>query len=331
MEQHHIHSRSYQSRLLNLLLRTAVKPVLTSGRFDPARSGEWLDRFMGGRKTTPGIEWSFVDNGAVKGEWHRPERPASTRSSILYIHGGGYFMGSARAYRSLTSRLAKLANAPVFSLDYRLAPEHPFPAAVEDAIAAYYWLLDQKVDPRGLVVAGDSAGAGLCLALIHALKKEQAALPARLMVFSPWTDLAATGTSLHENSHGCALFNAATVEKAAAYYLRGGDALSPLASPLYGDLKGFPPLHIYVSDSEAIRDDSLRLAEKAEAAGVQVTLNIWHRQVHAWPAFYPLLPEAELCLEDIADQARELEEELNPVVVPLIPRRRQQRASRPRP
>lgn len=321
MEQHHIHSRSYQSRLLNLFLRTTIKPALTSGRFDPARSGAWLDRIMQGRKMAQGVECSIVDNGRVKGEWLRPPRASSARANVLYIHGGGYFMGSAQAYRGLTSRLAELARAPVFSLDYRLAPEHPFPAAVEDAVAAYEWLLQQRVNPEGMVVAGDSAGGGICLALIHALKERSMQLPARLTLFSPWTDLATTGASLHENSRGCALFNALTVEKAAAYYLRGGDPYSPLASPLHGDLKDFPPMHIHVSDSEAIRDDSLRLAHKAELAGVEVTLSIWHRQVHAWPAFYPLLPEAEYCLEELADCVRDLEEELNPVVVPLRPRR----------
>lgn len=323
MEQHYIHSRSAQSRLLNLLLRTAIKPALTSGRFDPARSGAWLDRVMQGRKIARGVECSAVDNGTVKGEWLRPPRSKSARASILYLHGGGYFMGSARAYRGLTSRLAQLARAPVFAPDYRLAPEHAFPAAVDDAVAAYQWLLRQRIDPEGMVVAGDSAGGGLCLALIHALKERTITLPARLTLFSPWTDLAATGASLQENSRGCALFNAQTVQKAAAYYLRGGDPYSPLASPLYGDFTGFPPLQIHVSDSEAIRDDSLRLAEKAERAGVAVTLSIWHRQVHAWPAFYPLLPEAEYCLEELADCARDLEEALNPVVVPLRPRRQQ--------
>lgn len=329
MEQQHIHSRSHQSRLLNLFLRIAVKPILTSGRFDPVRSAQWLDRLMRGRRSAAGIECSVLSTGAVNGEWHRPMRPISTRVTIMYIHGGGYFTGSARAYRAVTTRLAKLASAPVFSVDYRLAPEHPFPAAVDDVVAAYHWLLQQKTHSRGLIVAGDSAGGGLCLALIHALQQKDAELPARLVLFSPWTDLAVTGDSV-EASQGCALFDAGTVKKAADYYLRGGDASSPLASPLYGDFRGFPPMNIYVSDSEAIRDDSWRLAQKAEQAGVEVKLNIWHRQVHAWPVFYPLLPEAELCLEEVADLAKDLEEELNPVVVPLKPRSRLRGEGRPR-
>lgn len=327
MEQQNIHSRSHQSRLLNLVLRIAAKPALTSGRFDPARAGQWLERLMSKRKTAADIECNPLSAGTVKGEWQRPRRPISTRVSIMYIHGGGYFMGSARAYRAVTTHLARLASAPLFSVDYRLAPDHPFPAAVEDVVAAYHWLLQQKVDPRGLIVAGDSAGGGLCLALMHALQQEGAALPARLVLFSPWADLTATSASLAD-SRGCVLFDADTVRNAASYYLRGGDATSPLASPLYGEFGGFPPMNIYVSDSETIRDDSWRLAQKAEQAGVEVKLNIWHQQVHAWPVFYPLLPEAGLCLEEVADLAKELEEEINPVVVPLKPRS-QRRSQRP--
>lgn len=328
MQQQHIHTRSYQSRLLNFFLRTTVKPALTSGRFDPARSGQWLERAMLNRKNAAGIECTTVASGEVRGEWQRSNRAANSRACIMYIHGGGFFIGSARSYRAITTHLAKLTDAPVFSLDYRLAPEHPYPAAVDDALAAYQWLIQQKIDPRGLTLVGDSAGGNLCLSLIHALKEKGIDLPAQLMLFSPWADLTASAASL-EDSHGCALFNAGTVKRAAAYYLRGADAAAPLASPLRGDLSNFPPLYIYVSDSEAIRDDSLRLAEKAQRAGVEVTLNIWHRQVHAWPAFYPLLPEAELCLEEVAEQVRDLEEELNPVVIPLAPRRQMQ-AGRPR-
>lgn len=304
IERHVVKSRSFRSRLLSGFLRVSVKPVLTSKYYSPTRSRARLERVMGRRQAATGVTVEAVDGSATKGEWQMPANVSC--GVVLYLHGGGYMVGSPKVYRSVTTRLAHLSGARIFSLDYRLAPEHPFPAAVEDAIAAYHWLLNQQLDPAKLALAGDSAGGGLSLALIHALKKEQLPLPAGVFLFSPYADLLATGRSTEENSQRCAMFNGPAVLRAAEIYLQGQDGTSALASPLYGDFSGFPPLWIYVSDSEVVRDDGVRIAEKADAAGVNVRLNMWHGQPHAWPAFYPLLPEANRCLEEVASAVRHL-------------------------
>lgn len=303
LKQQHVGTRSLRSRLLSTFLRYTVKPILTSKYYNPVRSRSRLERTMGKRKPAEGVSITEIDTGSVKGEWHTPEESRSN-ACIFYLHGGGYLVGSPRVYRSVTTRLAQLSGARVFSLDYRLAPEHPFPAAIDDALSAYQWLMAEGIDPATIVLAGDSAGGGLSLALIHTLKNRQLPLPAAACVFSPYADLLVTGESLKENSKSCAMFDGPAVARAASFYLQGQHGSSPLASPLYGDFSGFPPLSIYVSDSEAVRDDGIRLAEKADKAGVAVQLSIWKQQPHAWPAFYPLLPEADHCLQELAQTAR---------------------------
>lgn len=305
IERHVVRSRSFKSKLLNVFLRFTVKPMLTSKYYNPGRSRARLERTMGKRKVAEGVAITEVDDAPVKGEWQIPAKGLSC-ACILYLHGGGYMVGSPKVYRSVTTRLAQLSGARVFSLDYRLAPEHPFPAAPDDALAAYQWLLDQGVAPATLVLAGDSAGGGLSLALIHALKDRHLPLPAGAFVFSPYADLLATGQSVKENSRRCSMFDGPAVSRAAELYLQGQDGSSPLASALNGDFSDFPPLWIYVSDSEVVRDDGIRIAEKADAAGVTVRLNVWNGQPHAWPAFYPLLPEADRCWKEVASVIRHM-------------------------
>ncbi|MCW8195877.1 alpha/beta hydrolase [Proteobacteria bacterium 005FR1] len=305
LERQVFENPSLRSRLLSAVLRRTLKRALTRQNYDPQKSRERLERGIPERKTARRVQVEEVRHPEIKGEWEVPETIESP-VCILYLHGGGYMMGSPRQYRGVTSRLAQLAGARLFSLDYRLAPEHPFPAPVEDALTAYRWLLAQGYAPEQLVLAGDSAGGGLALALIHALKKADEALPAAAFVFSPYADLLATGDSVWENNERCAMFNGKSIPQAAAIYLQGQDACSPLASPLYGDFDGFPPLWIHVSDMEIVRDDGIRIAEKADRAGVDVHLRIWKDQPHAWPAFYPLLPEADRCLRDVATAISQL-------------------------
>lgn len=292
-------SRSLRSRLLCGFLRYAVKPRLSSERYDLSRSRQGLERSMSKRRVPADVRITPVNHPAIRGEWQTPS--STSDRCILYLHGGGYAVGSPRVYRGMTARLAELAGARVFALDYRLAPEHPFPAALEDAVNAYEWLLGQGIEPAHLSVAGDSAGGGLALAMLLRLRDSQRPLPASAVVFSPFADMLATGRSVRENSERCSMFNGAAVPRAASVYLQGQDGCSPLASPVYGDYRGLPPLAIYVSDSEVLRDDGCRVAEKADKAGVSVQLNIWKNQPHAWPAFYPLLPEAEQCLRETGD------------------------------
>lgn len=294
-----IKRRSLRSRIISQVLRWRLKPKLTSENFDPPRFRRWLDREMGSRSTQPGVQITAAEDAPVPGEWSIPEG-APEGECLLYLHGGGYLFGSPRSYRQFVTRFAHRAGMRLFTPDYRLAPEYPFPAAVDDALATWRWLLDKGIPASSIVLAGDSAGGGLSLALIHALKDLGLPLPAAVITLSPYSDLLTTGESLESNTDSCVMFSADGIRRAAETYLAGSDGSSPLASPLYGDFTGFPPLLVYVSDTEALRDDSLRVAERATEAGVAVDLRVWHAQPHVWPIFYPLLPEADRTIAEMA-------------------------------
>ena len=213
---------------------------------------------------------------------------------LMYLHGGGYQLGSPATLRHLIGLLSAGASARVLSVAYRLAPEHPFPAAVEDALAAYRWLLaGQGRNPRRIAIAGDSSGGGLALGTLVALRDAGEALPVAAAVISPWTDLALTGESLRTRAEAEVMVKPAGMAETVALYLNGADPRHPYASPLYADLRGLPPILIHVGDAEVILDDSTRFADRAKAAGVDVTLEVWDEMPHVWHAFAGLLPEAD--------------------------------------
>jgi acetyl esterase/lipase len=216
---------------------------------------------------------------------------------MVYLHGGGYVACSPRTHRPITAAFARLGFR-VFAPEYRLAPEHVFPAAVEDACAVFRALLLQTGSP--LVVAGDSAGGGLALALMIALRDSGEQLPAGAAVFSPWTDLAASGESLKANNSCCAMFYGEDIGPTARLYLGDTDPYHPLASPLYASLTNIPPVLIHVGAKEVLLDDSLRLAEKARDAGVHAELKIWPAVPHAWQLFPFLMPEARQSITEAA-------------------------------
>ena len=232
--------------------------------------------------------------GGIAGEW--VEGPGTADATLLYLHGGGYFACSAETHRPITVAYAQ-QGFRVFAANYRLAPESPFPAALEDALSVYRALL---ADGRPPLISGESAGGGLTLATLLSLRAEGTALPAAAALFSPWTDLAATGASLRTNDRRCAMFFGADIGKAALRYIGGGDARNPLISPLYADLAGLPPLLIHVGSDEVLLDDSTRLAERARAAGVAVELKIWPVVPHAWQLAYPQVPESRQSLREAA-------------------------------
>lgn len=222
--------------------------------------------------------------------WAERERESPV---LLFLHGGGYLCCSPETHRSLVGSLVRRMRGTAWVPRYRLAPEHPYPAALEDALASYRHLLDaESVVPSRLIVAGDSAGGGLALALVHALKAEQLPLPAAVVTFSPWTDLAATGDSLDENSDRCAMFAGDTIRRAARLYVGAADPRLPTLSPLYGDFAGFPPLLVHASRDEVLRDDAVRVVERARAAGVAVDFRLWARVPHGWQFLPAVLPEA---------------------------------------
>jgi acetyl esterase/lipase len=244
-----------------------------------------------------------VQQGPVRGEWLVP-RAIRSEGVLLYLHGGGFISGSAALFRLISVRLCELLGARVFSLDYRLAPEHPFPAAIEDAVAGYRWLLKNGVSPRDIVVAGESAGGGLAFSLLLALRGDGGPLPAGVVVMSPWTDMEGSGESVVKNAATCVMCGE-NIPALAALYLHGQPARAPLASPIYADLAGFPPVLLQVSGSELLLDDARRMYQNAQAAGVRSRLSIYPGQPHGWHILYGVLPEATTACREAAEFVRE--------------------------
>lgn len=286
---------SPQAHLADLFVRANIRRRL-GGMEDVTR----IRAVLGGGTLLPapaGIRFRPDRLGGVPGEWAEGRDPA--RAALLYLHGGGFVACSPRTHRPLTGWFAR-HGFRVFAPEYRLAPEHPFPAAVEDSVAAWHGLVAREGTPDGVAVAGDSAGGTLALAMMLRSRDAGSALPCAAALFSPGTDLAGTGASLRENARRDAMFRPEGLRHLAAAYLGGADPRTPLASPLYGDLAGLPPLLLHAGEREVLRDDSVRLAERARAAGVAVELEIWPVVPHAWQFAYAFVPEARRSLERAA-------------------------------
>nr|QRD81044.1 lipolytic protein [uncultured bacterium] len=243
----------------------------------------------------PPVEGVQVEPVTVAGrpaEWvARPGAPAEP--ALLYLHGGAYVLGSPATHRRLTSALALATGARVLALDYRLAPEHPYPAAVDDAVAAWRWLVEREgLAPEQLGIAGDSAGGGLAVATMVAARDAGLPLPAAAALLSPWVDLEGRGESVRTRAAADPMLDAGRMPAITAMYLAGQDPRAPLASPIHADLRGLPPLLIHAGDREILLDDAVRLAERARDAGVDVTCEVWPEMIHVWHFFTGLAPEA---------------------------------------
>lgn len=249
---------------------------------------------------TRGVRIEPVSRGPVRGEWVTADASDSDLGALLYLHGGGYVACSPATHRPITGALARLAGRRVFSLDYRLAPEHRFPAALDDAVAAYRWLLEQGTPASSVVLAGDSAGGGLVLATLVRIREEGWPPPACAACFSPWTDLAATGESVRLNGGRCARLRPDNIAAFARLYLGDTPARHPYASPLYADLSRLPPLLVQVGAQELLLDDARRVHAKIQAAGGASTLQIFDGVFHAWHILDPILPEARQALHQAA-------------------------------
>lgn len=264
---------------------------------------EW-EAFAAQAVLPPGITIEPVDVAGRMGEW--VSSPHATTRQVLYLlHGGGFTSGSCVTHRELAARLCLASGLRVLLLDYRLAPEHPFPAAVDDAAAGYRWLLAQGVGPDQIVIGGDSAGGGLALAALLRLRERGLALPAAGVLISPWLDLALAGDSMRTHAAIDPLCSQAALRSAAAHYLGDASPRSPQASPLYADLRGLPPLLVQVGADEVLLSDSTRLAERARAAGVAVELEIWGEMWHVWHAWAGVLPEGQQAIERIGAFVRQ--------------------------
>lgn len=245
------------------------------------------------------VTFEAVSAGGVPGEWTQAPG-ASRRNVLLYVHGGGYCIGSIATHRLLVSEISRASGAAVLSLDYRLAPEHPWPAAVDDATAAYRWLLSQGLAANQLAIGGDSAGGGLTVATLLALRDAGTPLPAAGVCLSPWVDLTQSGASMTTKAAVDPMVQRDRLEEMAQFYA-GANRRAPLVSPLFGDLKGLPPLLVQVGTAETLLDDSTRLAEKARRADVDVTLEPWDDMIHVWQAFSFILPEARQAIARIGE------------------------------
>jgi acetyl esterase/lipase len=293
---------SWQSHLLQLFIRFKMKRHVTGSEqelvaFARKHMG---DKRLAARLTPKDVSIRAINEDGLKGEWvwwegeHDPH-------VIFYLHGGGYVACSPEIYRPFTAELSKQARARVFALDYRLAPEHRFPAPVEDATTAYRWLLDQGISPQQIIIGGDSAGGGLTVATLVALRDAGVPLPSLAFCLSPWTDLAATGVSYVTNARRDPMFHHETFKPVAGIYLNGASPTDPLASPLYADLTGLPPLHAFVSNTEVLYDDAVSLIARAEDHGVEARLHIADRQPHVWPIFVGLIPEAPATIQEVVE------------------------------
>jgi phosphinothricin tripeptide acetyl hydrolase len=247
----------------------------------------------------PDTAVDLVTAGGRPAEWIRPGA-ARDGAALVYFHGGGYVIGSPRSHRHLADAIARAAGVPCLFPDYRLAPEQPFPAAVDDAVAAYRWLIEARgIAPDRIALAGDSAGGGLTAAALVAIRDAGLPLPAAGVCISPWTDLTCAAASYTSLADRDPIVELPRIAEMARLYLAGADPRTPLASPLFADLRGLPPLLIHVGSEEVLLDDASGLAERARTAGVDVTCEVWDQMIHVWHWFLPWLDEARRAVEKI--------------------------------
>lgn len=259
----------------------AALAALTAGPLDRAAAARLFP------KPGPDITWTAVDAGGVPAEWVSAGCPCDRSRAFLYLHGGGYTEGSPSSHRELVSRIARHARVPALSIDYRLAPAHPYPAALDDAVAAWSWLAD-RVPADRIALVGDSAGGGLALGLAIWLRDQGRPSPALVAALSPWGDLELSEAEGADDP----LIAVDELRERGRWYLGGADPRTAYASPVHGRLEGLPPIYIQVGDREALLGDSRRIAANARAAGVRVDLDVWPGMTHVWHVLGDGVPEA---------------------------------------
>ena len=292
-------SISFKSRFWRTILRATFKNKKLSIA-ELRANGVKNSKMLG--EVSKNITVEKINMEGIQAEWLIPF-PSSAHSEkvILYLHGGGYITGSIEDHRMMCGLLANATETKVLIPEYRLAPEHPFPAALDDALKVYQWLLDQGYSSTNMIIAGDSAGGGLSVATVLALKEKSGSLPAAVVCLSPWADLALTGQSHTTKAKAEAVLRKDVLHEWALYYTDESNLTNPLVSPIHGDSHGFPPLLIQVGSEEILLDDSILLAEKARSAGVDVILKIWDGMWHVWQALGDLIPENKKTFEEIGE------------------------------
>jgi len=287
---------SIRGRLCRIFNKVLVAPKL-GPNLSVAKARRGMEALAGFARPPSNTRVEKVTLGGMAAEWVSRNAPQDDKV-ILYLHGGGYSICSPRTHRELAAYISGYSGAGVLVPDYRLAPEHPFPCALEDARAAYHWLLEKGLRSDRIAIAGDSAGGGLSLATALSLRDAGEPLPASIACISPWTDLALTGESLTTRAARDPMLNMPSLERSAAGYVGSADPRSPGISPLYADLSGLPPLLVHVGTDEMLYDDAIRLAKKAENDHVDVTLKVYDRLWHVFHLYARLMPEARSALAD---------------------------------
>lgn len=279
---------------------TAIRQILAA-RPRPADLAERRKRLdaLGAQYPLPAdVRVTPIDANGVRAEWTDTPQ-ADARRVILFLHGGGYISGSLDSHRHMIAEAGRQAGARTLALAYRLAPEHPFPAALEDALSGYAFLLAQGIEPGHIVIAGESAGGGLAVAALVSIRDAGRALPGCAWLSSPWVDLELTGASMATKAPVDPLIQKPYLEELARMYLGGADPRLPLVSPIHAELRGLPPLFIQVGSAETLLDDAMRIAAVAGAADVQVTLEVWPRMIHAWHLFHQQLAAGRHALANV--------------------------------
>jgi monoterpene epsilon-lactone hydrolase len=301
--------QSMRSRIMIWLLRNRhlfklqLRPDVVDESFSVEAFRANVDKATARMKMPAGVRTQPVQIDQMEAEWIVPDDAAPDKI-LLYIHGGGFISGSVFTHRMHVAKFALGSGLKSLVFNYRLAPEHPFPAAVEDCVAAYRWLLAQGYTPANIVVGGESAGATLTLSLLLALKEQGMALPAAAFSISPVTDLRCQADSFRTNAKKD-IAPMGSWDLWTGYYVADNDPMLPLLSPLMGDFTGAPPLLICVGSHEIHLDDCVNVAHKAEADGVDVTLRVWPGMVHAFPILAPWFPEATQAHAEICAFARD--------------------------
>ncbi len=286
----------------------AVIDLLTSRQqaskltIQDARAGKTI--FMRNIGCDTQVDVTSVDANGVLAEWVAAPN-ANDNCAVLFLHGGAYILGSIESNRELAARISKSTRSRVLNIEYRLAPENPFLAAVEDATDAYRWVLDQGIDPAQIAIAGASAGGGLTVAALVSFRDSGSPMPACAVCISPWVDLECIGGTMTSKAGVDPMIQRDGLVGIANIYLNGPDPRTPLAAPLHVDLTGLPPTLVLVGTWETLLSDSTRLVEKAESAGVDVTLEQWDEMIHVWPIYAPVLPEGQQAIDRIGEFVRQ--------------------------
>lgn len=277
--------------------------------FDVPRHRRELDRGAWFMPRFRKVAYEKLQVNGLKAEWITPNKVKYPEKVLYYLHGGAYAVCSIETHRRLVARLAYLTGMKALMIEYRMAPEHPFPTAIDDAAGGFNWLLEQGYSSKNIVIGGDSAGGGLSVTSMLRLRDTQQPLPAFALLVSPWTDLEGTGESnITKDLPDSVLNNPALVWHGKLY--AGKESLRhPMISPIYADLTGLPPLYIVVGEEELIYNDSTRLAEKADACGVNVTLEKWAHMFHVWQVYDFIMPEANASLHEMAKRMQQMLEE----------------------